>query len=95
MENRARSSKVEAVMRAIRVNEFGGPPALVLENLVDPVPTGDEVLVRLSPHRPVRHRSSVYTRDGRGGRGSSGWRRGDWLCCWGSCRVGNADWLLC
>ena len=64
MENRARSSKVEAVMRAIRVNEFGGPPVLVSENLVDPVPTGDEVLVRLEAigvnFIDVYHRTGRY-----------------------------------
>ena len=34
-------------MRAIRVTEFGDPEVLVLRDVPDPVPVGDEVLVKV------------------------------------------------
>ena len=34
-------------MKAIRINEFGGPEVMQLEEVIKPVPAGDEILIKM------------------------------------------------
>ena len=53
-------------MKAVRIHEFGGPEVLRYEDVPDPRPRQDQVLVRIKSLRPEPYRFVDTKRSARG-----------------------------